>query len=61
MEMDDKDIKDICDKVANQYASKFNGGDSVAEMWRTIIKLTSQMMADTLVEYNQSSGGQSGR
>lgn len=59
--MDDKDIKDICDKVANQYASKINGDNNMADLWRKAISLVSQMMADTLAEYNRSSGGQSGR
>ena len=56
--MEDIDIKEICEKVSNQYASKIKGDDSIAEMLRNNISLISRMTADILVEYNRASGEQ---
>jgi len=60
--MDDKTIKDICDKIAQKYSSeKVHGDSGMEKLWILIFKTIADMVAEILIEYNRLSEKQSGQ
>ena len=53
--MADKEIRDICDKVADRYASLLKNDNSMSEMLKMMSNHTAHMVADILIEYNRQS------